>query len=923
MAKPVWLGRRSTDPVIRARAFGAVGVLTAANWKPSDGNYDDALAGIVKAGSGLISWRHPSSSTIISGVPFDEARLARAWDHAFASSGSAPAENPIARLTIDTQSFAGAGITLQEGVADTYQALLSPWMNRLDDTQPGQIAALSFAAFDHAAPHDWNWPIKVGVPRQHDLALSDRLNATRAVRRESIEVVSPDAARSDILMLSGPEFNALSRSNQSPPGLAIIYLSSSDAAGGIVTQIAANISTPTAVIGVGQKSLPKFLNEFSDEIAHNKPLDVAIFDAYRTIFNPKGSRGDDLAPLVLLAPRTNRETVFNGIRIENRVKEFAERLNRLPGNVVVGRPPDAAKHIGIDKSRQTVDDYRKGISRAIESGELNFGREILGSKGLRSTTKVIADLEEKLSISPSNEAFERATNESASASDSQPFSAFPRLDAPAAVETEKSFEIKVGFSDVPDSTQPDLARITISDAGKEEDILVFVSAQNGQVDDPNFARLKLELDASAKFTIRAAANCDFVRVTAKYFFRNEPAGSIVRTVPVAGRPAPEPDHPPVPKLFWPVLKTVVRKSLDLVLLVDLEEEGRITWQAIAGENISKPVPMLVGDARQFAAQFDKIQKNFGHTGKLSHTNVQFAGQTITSKIPEEILSDFIAPCLKKFEETSGEKSEPHAPRILILTNEPYIPWELALLQPSVTGRKKLEYFGAMARIGRWWVGPRTAAPEPNLKIGPVSVICAEVYVGNQQQLPEAIAEKDWLHNTFNADRVLGNFDPVIAWIDTLPKGPGHLAHFALHGYSNPEANDQLLMLGDGKNLTPPLLSGVRTEGEVPKYGMVFLNACQVGTAGVALGQLSGFPGALLAAGTDAVIGPIWEVNDVAARTLVERFYQDTLRKNVPVSEALRQIRADCDPTKTTTTPLAYIFYGHPDLVLENMTGSAP
>ncbi len=127
--------------MIGARAFAAVGALTAAHWKPSDGDYRNALASIVKTGSGPISWQHPSSSDIISAVDFDEASLAAAWDSAFPASTSTG--NPIARLTVDGQSLAKAGADLQDGLVDTYQKLLSPWMGRLDDTRPGQIAALS------------------------------------------------------------------------------------------------------------------------------------------------------------------------------------------------------------------------------------------------------------------------------------------------------------------------------------------------------------------------------------------------------------------------------------------------------------------------------------------------------------------------------------------------------------------------------------------------------------------------------------------------------------------------------------------------------------------------------------------------------------------------------------------------------------
>jgi hypothetical protein len=664
------------------------------------------------------------------------------------------------------------------------------------------------------------------------------------------------------------------------------------------------------VIGVGQKSLPKFLNEFGDEIAHNKPLDVAMFDAYRTIFDPKGTRGDDLAPLVLLAPRTNQQTAFDGIRVQNRVREFAARLNRLPGNVVVGKPPAAAQHIGINRSFKTIDEYRKGVSQAIENDDLNFTREIFGSKGLRSTTKIIENLEKNLSISPSDETFESATNETASAPDSQPFSAFPRLDAPAAVEAEKSFEVEVGFSDVPDPTQPDQKKITISDAQEDEEMLVVVFARNGWVDGPNHALLGLKIGAAAKFSIRAAANYDFVEVTAEYFFRNVYVGAIVKAVPVAGRPAPQLDYEAVPNIFRPILKTVERAGLDLVLMVKRAAGTEITWQALTAKCKipSEPYVVDVGDAKQFASQLDKDQKQKKYTGAEGHTVVKSIGQFIADNIPPEIQTSFLAPCLQKSE----------APRIMILTNEPYIPWELALLQPSITGRKNLEYLGAVARIGRWFTGAVTPAPDPDLKIGAFSVVCAETYTGNKKPLPQAIAERDWLKGKYKdkVSTVLGNRDPVIEWISSLPNGPGHLAHLALHGYSNPTANDQLLILGDDKNLTPAdLTGGPRLETDMPKYGMVFLNACQVGTAGVTLGQFAGFPGALLRAGTNAVIGPIWEVNDVAARELVEEFYENTLEKGVPVSEALRKLRAGCDPT-ATTTPLAYIFYGHPDLVLK-------
>ena len=295
-------------------------------------------------------------------------------------------------------------------------------------------------------------------------------------------------------------------------------------------------------------------------------------------------------------------------------------------------------------------------------------------------------------------------------------------------------------------------------------------------------------------------------------------GSIVKQVAIAGQPPSKLDYEAVPNLFRPILKPIEHAELDLVLMVKRATGTEITWQAIAGNTISDPYTADVGDAKQFASQLDRDQRPKKYTGPASHITVQSIGQSIADSIPIEIQQQFLAPCLKKSE----------TPRILILTNEPYIPWELALFQPSITGRNKLEYFGAVARIGRWWVGSLTPAPDPDLKIGAFSVVCAETYVGNRKPLPHAIAERDWLNKKHAHARLVKILIPSSNGSRALPNGAGHLAHFALHGISNPAANDQLLILGDGGNLTPSdLTGGPRLENAIPKYGMVFLNACQV------------------------------------------------------------------------------------------------
>ena len=261
MASPVrWPWGQSASPIVRARSFAAAGTLTAAGWKPADGNYSNALASIVReAGSGLISWQDPRSSAIMSSTPFDENALAGAWTAAFPHGVPPTDPNPIARIAV---AQAVGNLAGQQQFADTYHMLLEPWLNRLDEGQPGQIAALSFAAFDQAEQHDWNWPLRVGIPAPP--SLSEQLTAIRGVRRELIELVQQPMSATDVVLLSDYETAALTHPGLAP-GLAIVY-SDQDTIIGKVDQIAGKISAPTAVIDMSARSMPKFLDEFSDEI---------------------------------------------------------------------------------------------------------------------------------------------------------------------------------------------------------------------------------------------------------------------------------------------------------------------------------------------------------------------------------------------------------------------------------------------------------------------------------------------------------------------------------------------------------------------------------------------------------------------------------------------------------------------------------
>ena len=84
----------------------------------------------------------------------------------------------------------------------------------------------------------------------------------------------------------------------------------------------------------------------------------------------------------------------------------------------------------------------------------------------------------------------------------------------------------------------------------------------------------------------------------------------------------------------------------------------------------------------------------------------------------------------------------------------------------------------------------------------------------------------------------------------------------------------------------------------------------VGTAASALGQAAGFPGDLIRGGAKGFIAPLWNVDDGLALEIAKRFYDAAFNGSRPLGEVLYDERQAYDH-QNSTTPMAYIYYGHP------------
>jgi CHAT domain-containing protein len=183
----------------------------------------------------------------------------------------------------------------------------------------------------------------------------------------------------------------------------------------------------------------------------------------------------------------------------------------------------------------------------------------------------------------------------------------------------------------------------------------------------------------------------------------------------------------------------------------------------------------------------------------------------------------------------------------------------------------------------------------------------------RKRIKKAEEEAKCLRGKYHAADVAAELGAVTNCLRGQPLAEA--IHFALHGHYSPEDRRQDgLLLVDGMVLEPAAVAGHTLDQHADHRPLVFLNACQVGTGEAVLGVYTGMGGAFLIAGAAAVIAPLWSVDDDQA-SIALSFYEQVLEHEVPPAEFVRRLRAGFrhDADVVDATPLAYQFFGHPQL----------
>lgn len=241
--------------------------------------------------------------------------------------------------------------------------------------------------------------------------------------------------------------------------------------------------------------------------------------------------------------------------------------------------------------------------------------------------------------------------------------------------------------------------------------------------------------------------------------------------------------------------------------------------------------------------------------------------------------------------------------IVVQSEEPWIPWEMCKLSGKADGRIVDGPFLSEAyAITRWVPG-----------IGfkrPIALRNVALVVPGDSGLPLALEERKHLLSLAKGGRKVTEIAPSFGDVqDAFIAGTYDGWHFSGHGVArdaNPDRSS-IILTGE-ERLTPEDLSGQAANMGIPRP-FVFINACQVGRAGMALTGIGGWARRFLSAGASAFVGAYWSVYDEPAFGFAKELYARLL-SGTPIGEAVRDarkaIRAKGDPTW-----LAYTVFADP------------
>jgi hypothetical protein len=519
------------------------------------------------------------------------------------------------------------------------------------------------------------------------------------------------------------------------------------------------------------------------------------------------------------------------------------------------------------------------------------------------------------------------------------------VNAPAAVREEDTFDVKIGLVAKPfEGVQGGEMSIAYEKGTKTISLDIQVAASgftapagwhrtlDVDVDDPYSARCAVKLTALALPDEEEDPCVSLLMV--HFSYKGVPCGVATRRIVVQRRTGakakPVTEDPITVAAPIMVDAAAVANRPDIVMRIaprDDIDTGRylLTFDPTPGLGLpTKPFDITLGsDAAAFARGFiNEVTLNEGQAS-LDGT-LRGQGVRVADKIPPDVWKA-LRDAWKTVHDTTGR-----IPTLLLMSGEASVPWELARFPKPVPDDTRPPFLAAQFAMARWILSPNVApSPSAAHKVGNIAVVIGEYgKAGRLKDLKFAVDEKKFLEDTYAGSTLsltASNLELTRLMAGRIPTAAGgtsgaEVVHFACHGDvtgTNPAA--AVLYLSDGKTFSSTMF--LDSDLGRASQPFLFLNACKVGATMTQLGDYAGFAGDCLRAGFSGVLAPLWSVEDGIAHGIAEDFYKATLPAAgaaKPVAEVLAGIRARyaADPEEARhSTYLAYVFYGHPNLLM--------
>jgi hypothetical protein len=510
-----------------------------------------------------------------------------------------------------------------------------------------------------------------------------------------------------------------------------------------------------------------------------------------------------------------------------------------------------------------------------------------------------------------------------------PHVAYGLVRAPAEVVEDEEFTLEVGLSQEPAAGVAGGPLSLPAPEAEPYDVDVRIVARGFAFARGEKPRRVLEVSTRSPFPViavrltprRRGKPGEDRRISAEFSIAGERLGDAIRSIRVvsdaAGRTKPREERV---EAGVNVLAPTGEAVADLTITVrTAEREGWLDWTFESPHASvtppTEPLPTRIGDAGEYLrSQIRQIDEAEGRGG--IYTDVLGLANRVAGVIPTGVWDAIRAAATE-----AQARKEP--PTILIVSEEPYVPWELAHVDPPLPGSTAPPFLNAQARIGRWvqaleQVGGRTR-PSPNpprtKDVTSLGVVWGSYEGTEWNDLNHAREEAKELTRAYGAVTIDATNR---AMFDLLRGKPlADLLHFAVHGRYEPTdpGGESGIILTDGETLHPNEIAS----RDLAANPIVFLNACQVGAGTLELGAYSGVAAAFVEAGASAVVAPLWSVDDGIAKTIALDFYKRAA-KGETLSEVLRDARksfVDEFETKSATY-MAYQLFGHPAFAIRGL-----